>query len=164
MIETGWVSRFAAFCIRRRAWVVSILAVLTAVLTYFALHVEVKTVFADMLPSSHSYVKTHERFKDTFGGSNIVTIMVEVGKGDKGDIFQPAVLEKVRTLHALAQERGQSLAQMSLAWALRGNLTSALIGASRPSQITENAACLSRGAFSPEELQRIDAILDGRKA
>ncbi len=95
MIETGWVSRFAAFCIRRRAWVVSILAVLTAVLTYFALHVEVKTVFADMLPSSHSYVKTHERFKDTFGGSNIVTIMVEV---DKGDIFQPAVLEKVRTL------------------------------------------------------------------
>ena len=78
--------------------------------------------------------------------------------------LQPAVLEKVRTLHALAQERGQSLAQMSLAWALRGNLTSALIGASRPSQITENAACLSRGAFSPEELQRIDAILDGRKA
>jgi len=95
MIETGWVIRFAAFCIRRRVWVVSILAALTAVLTWFALHVEVKTVFADMLPSSHSYVKTHERFKDTFGGSNIVTIMVEV---DKGDIFQPAVLEKVRTL------------------------------------------------------------------
>ena len=95
MIETGWVNRFALFCIRRRVWVVSVLAVTTALLTYFAVNIEVKTVFADMLPSSHPYVKTHERFKDTFGGSNIVTIMVEV---EQGDIFQPAVLEKVRIL------------------------------------------------------------------
>ena len=95
MIETGWVNTFAIFCIRRRTWVVSLLAVSTALLTYFAVNIEVKTVFADMLPSSHPYVKTHERFKDTFGGSNIVTIMVEV---DQADIFQPAVLEKIRTL------------------------------------------------------------------
>ncbi|CAG4882811.1 RND transporter [Georgfuchsia toluolica] len=95
MIESGWVKKFAAFCIRRRIWIVSLLAIATAVLTYFAVNIEVKTVFADMLPSSHPYVKVHERFKDTFGGSNIVTIMVEV---EDGDIFQPAVLEKVRTL------------------------------------------------------------------
>lgn len=95
MIKIGWVSKFALFCIRQRIWVVSLLAIATAVLTFFAVNIEVKTVFADMLPSSHPYVKTHERFKDTFGGSNIVTIMVEV---EKGDIFQPAVLEKVRTL------------------------------------------------------------------
>ncbi|MBI5922655.1 MAG: MMPL family transporter [Betaproteobacteria bacterium] len=95
MIETGWVNRFALFCIRQRVWVVSLLAASTLLLTFFAVNIEVKTVFADMLPSSHPYVKTHERFKDTFGGSNIVTIMVEV---EQGDIFQPAVLEKVRTL------------------------------------------------------------------
>jgi predicted RND superfamily exporter protein len=95
MIETGWVDRFAGFCIRQRIWVVSLLALATAALTYFAVHIEVKTVFADMLPSSHPYVKTHERFKDTFGGSNIVTIMVEA---QHGDVFQPAVLEKVRSL------------------------------------------------------------------
>jgi len=98
MTATNWVDKFATFCIRRRTWVVSVLAAATAVLTYFAVHVEVKTVFADMLPSSHAYVKTHERFKDTFGGSNIVTIMVEVGDNDKGDVFQLPVLDKVRTL------------------------------------------------------------------
>jgi hypothetical protein len=48
-----------------------------------------------MLPSRHEYVKTHQKFKDTFGGSNMVTIMLEV---DKGDIFDMEVLEKVRTL------------------------------------------------------------------
>jgi len=95
MIETGWVNRFALFCIRQRAWVVSLLAASTLLLSFFAVNIEVKTVFADLLPSSHPYVKTHERFKDTFGGSNIVTIMLEV---EQGDIFQPAVLEKIRKL------------------------------------------------------------------
>lgn len=95
MIETGWIHRFSLFCIRQRVWVVSLLALSTAVLAFFAVNIEVKTVFADMLPSSHPYVKTHERFKDTFGGSNMVTIMLEV---EQGDIFQPALLEKVRTL------------------------------------------------------------------
>ncbi len=95
MIETGWVAKFSVFCIRKRVWVVSLLGLFTAVLTYFAVNTEVKTVFADMLPSSHAYVKTHEKFKSTFGGSNIVTIMVEV---NDGDIFQSAVLEKVQKL------------------------------------------------------------------
>lgn len=95
MIETGWIARFSTFCIRRRAAVVIVLGLATAILTYFAALVEVKTVFADMLPSSHPYVKVHEKFADTFGGSNMVTIMVEA---DKGDIFDPAILEKVQTL------------------------------------------------------------------
>lgn len=87
------IERIAEFCIRRGAWVTSGLLGMTLVLGWFALHIEVRTVFEDMLPSRHEYVQTHEKFKDTFGGSNIVTIMFEV---DKGDIFQASVLEKVR--------------------------------------------------------------------
>lgn len=89
------IERIAEFCIRRRGWVVGCLALLTLVLTWFALHIEVRTVFEDMLPSRHEYVKTHEKFKDTFGGSNMVTIMFEVREGE---IFEPAVLEKVRAV------------------------------------------------------------------
>lgn len=87
------IERIAEFCIRRSAWVAGCLLLLTLVLGWFALHIEVRTVFEDMLPSRHEYVKTHEKFKDTFGGSNMVTIMFEV---DEGDIFQKQVLEKVR--------------------------------------------------------------------
>jgi predicted RND superfamily exporter protein len=93
--ETGWIARISAFCIRRRVAVVTVLGLMTLVLTYFAALVEVKTVFSDMLPSSHPYVKVHEKFADTFGGSNMVTIMVEA---KDGDVFDPAILEKVQTL------------------------------------------------------------------
>jgi L-glyceraldehyde 3-phosphate reductase len=68
---------------------------------------------------------------------------------------------KVRALNELAQARGQSLAQMSLAWVLRDpRMTSALIGASRVEQIEQNVAVLVHLEFSDEELARIDAILD----
>ncbi|MCQ4324260.1 RND transporter [Stutzerimonas stutzeri] len=87
------IDRIAAFCIRRSVWVASALLLMTLVLGWSALHIEVRTVFEDMLPSRHEYVQTHEKFKDTFGGSNMVTIMFEV---DEGDIFQKPVLEKVR--------------------------------------------------------------------
>ena len=69
-------------------------------------------------------------------------------------------LAKVRALHAPARERGQTLAQMALAWVLRDSrITSALIGASRVEQIEQNVACLANLAFSAEELARVDAIL-----
>jgi L-glyceraldehyde 3-phosphate reductase len=71
-------------------------------------------------------------------------------------------LTKVRALNELARKRGQSLAQMALAWVLRDNrMTSALIGASRMEQIEQNVACLANLAFSSEELAQIDAILSG---
>jgi L-glyceraldehyde 3-phosphate reductase len=67
---------------------------------------------------------------------------------------------KIRSLNQIAEQRGQSLAQMSLAWVLRGGrVTSALIGASRPSQIAENVAALSNLDFSSEELTSINEIL-----
>ena len=69
-------------------------------------------------------------------------------------------LAKIRALDALAQARGQSLAQMSLAWVLRNPaITSALIGASKVAQIDENVATLRHLGFAPDELARIDAIL-----
>ena len=70
------------------------------------------------------------------------------------------VLNKVRKLNEIAQERGQSLAQMALAWVLREQkITSALIGASKVSQIEENVAALNNLEFSEAELNLIDEIL-----
>jgi len=78
----------------------------------------------------------------------------------KTDQITDSKLTKVKLLHELAQERGQSLAQMALAWVLRGGkVTSALIGASRVEQIDDNVAMLNRLDFDAEELARIENIL-----
>ncbi|HEY5226903.1 MAG TPA: L-glyceraldehyde 3-phosphate reductase [Opitutaceae bacterium] len=69
-------------------------------------------------------------------------------------------LGRIRKLDALAKKRGQSLAQMALAWVLRQPaVTSALIGASKVSQIDENLGALRNLAFSDEELKAIEGIL-----
>ncbi|MBS8266194.1 L-glyceraldehyde 3-phosphate reductase [Mesobacillus boroniphilus] len=78
---------------------------------------------------------------------------------NEGDVSEE-VLAKVRQLNEIAQERGQSLAQMALAWVLREQkITSALIGASKISQIEENVAALNNLNFSEAELNLIDEIL-----
>jgi L-glyceraldehyde 3-phosphate reductase len=77
----------------------------------------------------------------------------------KNDISEQR-LNQVRALGDVAKERGQSLAQMALAWVLRDErMTSALIGASRVEQIEQNVAALGNLTFSVDELARIDAIL-----
>jgi L-glyceraldehyde 3-phosphate reductase len=69
-------------------------------------------------------------------------------------------LSKIRRLNELAQARGQTLAQMALAWVLHHPaMTSALVGASRVSQIEDNIATLNSLAFAEEELEAIEAIL-----
>ena len=69
-------------------------------------------------------------------------------------------LVKVQKLNQIARARGQSLAQMALAWTLRHPaMTSALVGASRPEQIEENVAALDNLAFAEEELAAIDSVL-----
>lgn len=71
----------------------------------------------------------------------------------------PEVLQKLRSLQDIAQQRGQSLAQMALSWVLRDvRVTSALIGASRVEQIEENILALGNTAFSTEELDAIDRL------
>ena len=68
---------------------------------------------------------------------------------------------KLRQLDALAKARGQSLAQLALVWVLRNPaITSALIGASKTSQIEENVAALKNPTLSKDELAAIDRILD----
>lgn len=78
----------------------------------------------------------------------------------KEDSITPKLLEKIQSLAAIAAERGQSLAQMAIAWVL-GNpcVTSALIGASRPSQIYENVRALEHLDFTEQEKQKIREIL-----
>jgi L-glyceraldehyde 3-phosphate reductase len=69
-------------------------------------------------------------------------------------------VEKVRRLNELAQGRGQTLAQMALAWVLRHpEVTSALIGASTPSQLDDAVGALGNLAFSEDELGAIEKIL-----
>jgi L-glyceraldehyde 3-phosphate reductase len=66
----------------------------------------------------------------------------------------------LRALNALAQQRGQSLAQMAVSWVLRDQrVTSALLGTSKVQQVDDNVAALKNLAFSPEELRKIDNIL-----
>ena len=68
-------------------------------------------------------------------------------------------LAKIKALNALAKERGESLAQMALAWVLRRKeVTSVLVGASKPSQIIDNLGAMSSAPFSAEELAEIDRI------
>jgi L-glyceraldehyde 3-phosphate reductase len=74
----------------------------------------------------------------------------------------PQKIAKVAALNELAKARGQSLAQMAIAWTLRdARVTSALIGASRPEQIEENAAALTAGPLAETELAAIDRVLAG---
>lgn len=72
----------------------------------------------------------------------------------------PEKIEKVRALNAIAQSRGQSLAQMAIAWTLHNDaVTTCLIGASRPAQIEDSVAALNNMEFSAEDIAKIDAII-----
>jgi L-glyceraldehyde 3-phosphate reductase len=73
------------------------------------------------------------------------------------DFITQENVEHIRSLAAIAKERGQSLAQMAIAWVLRDpRITSALIGTSSAEQIEENVAALKNLSFSEEELKGID--------
>ncbi|TNC49005.1 L-glyceraldehyde 3-phosphate reductase [Rubellimicrobium rubrum] len=72
-------------------------------------------------------------------------------------MLSPGAIENLRNLDAIAQRRGQTLAQMALAWVLRdGGITSALIGASRPGQVEDCAKAVENLEFSAEDLAEID--------
>lgn len=89
------LEKFALACIKFRKSVLAVVAVLTVIFAYFAQNIEVKTVFDDLMPTSHPYVQIHNEYKNTFGGTNIITFMIEA---KEGDIFQMPVLKKVRDL------------------------------------------------------------------
>ena len=81
------------------------------------------------------------------------------GRFLKQSAVTPERLEQIRSLNEIANERGQTLAEMALAWVLKdGVVTSVLIGASKPSQILDNIKAINNTAFSAEELKGIDEI------
>ncbi len=85
------------------------------------------------------------------------------GKSLRTTFLNEENLSRIRSLNAIAERRGQSLAQMALAWVLRGGrVTSALIGASRPEQVVDCVGALKNLSFTMEELVEIDRYaMDG---
>jgi L-glyceraldehyde 3-phosphate reductase len=82
---------------------------------------------------------------------------VKANSSLSGDLLTEENLANIRALNDIAQTRGQTLAQMAIAWVLKDpRVTSALIGASRVSQIDDCVAALKNTTFSRDELSRID--------
>ncbi|TDH24037.1 L-glyceraldehyde 3-phosphate reductase [Segetibacter sp. 3557_3] len=76
------------------------------------------------------------------------------------DKIDAATVDKVRELNEVAISRNQTLAQMALAWILKDSrITSVILGASRPEQVTDAIACLRNSDFDHDQLQRIESIL-----
>lgn len=85
-----------------------------------------------------------------------------VGKGETwiGGELNDAMVAKLNKLNAIAEKRGQKLSQMALSWVLHNPaVATVLIGASRPEQIVENAACINNLEFSAEEIAEIEKVL-----
>ncbi len=83
------------------------------------------------------------------------------GKSLDPAVITPRALASVRALDEMAQSRGQTLAQMALAWVLRADgITTALIGASKPDQVVDCAGAIANLEFSADELGRIDEIAE----
>ena len=81
------------------------------------------------------------------------------GKSLDPAVITPRAIESVRALDAMATSRGQTLAQMALAWVLRGGMiTTALIGASKPEQVVDCAGAIKNLDFTDAELAQIDQI------
>ncbi|MDE7360371.1 MAG: aldo/keto reductase [Oscillospiraceae bacterium] len=85
-----------------------------------------------------------------------------IGKGETwlGEQLNEQMISRLNSLNGIAERRGQTLSQMALSWVLHNPaVTTVLIGASRSSQIIENAACIEKLDFSDEEIAEIEALL-----
>ncbi len=84
------------------------------------------------------------------------------GKFLKPEVITPQLVEKLRALNVIAEGRGQTLAEMSLAWLLKDNMvTSVIVGSSSVNQLADSIRCLDNLNFTQEELNEIDCILFG---
>lgn len=83
------------------------------------------------------------------------------GKSLNADLINDETIAKLNKLNEIAEARGQTLAQMAIAWVLRnGGITTALIGASKPSQVTDCVGAIGNLEFTAEELDAIDQWTD----
>lgn len=79
------------------------------------------------------------------------------GKSLQQNMLTDNAIDKIKALNAIAQRRGQTLAQMAISWVLRNEgITTALIGASKPSQVLDCAGAINNLEFTPQELEEID--------
>jgi L-glyceraldehyde 3-phosphate reductase len=79
------------------------------------------------------------------------------GKSLRREFLNERTIQSIRALHAIAERRGQTLAQMALAWVLRDEgITTALIGASKPEQVVDCVGAVGNLEFTPAELAEID--------
>ena len=86
------------------------------------------------------------------------------GKSLDPAVITPAAIASVRALDAMAQARGQTLAQMAIAWVLRhGGITTALIGASKPEQVVDCCGAIGTLEFSEAELAEIDRVAEEKE-
>jgi L-glyceraldehyde 3-phosphate reductase len=86
------------------------------------------------------------------------------GKSLDPAVITPAAIASVRALDAMAQARGQTLAQMAIAWVLRhGGITTALIGASKPEQVVDCCGAIGNLEFSEAELAEIDRVAEEKE-
>ena len=83
-----------------------------------------------------------------------------IGKFLKADSITPTLVEKLTRLNAIAQRRGQTLAEMSLAWLLKDSrVTSVIVGSSSTAQLADTIRCLDNLNFTPHELAEIDSVM-----
>ena len=83
------------------------------------------------------------------------------GRFLKEDQVDEKHMGNIRRLDSIAKGRGQSLAEMALAWLLNDeDITSVIIGASKPAQITQNVKAIGNTEFTPGELREIDSYLN----
>jgi len=87
------MEKFAEFCIKRKNIVMGIILLITLFFGYFVSKLKVATVFDDLLPQGHEYIKVHNKFRHIFGGANHITIIVQV---KQGDIFNKTTLGEIK--------------------------------------------------------------------
>ena len=89
------INNFLDWCCLYRKTLVGVLLIITIAFGYFASHIQIKTVFGDLLPQNHPFIKVNDQFKASFGGSNIVSVMVEA---KEGTILNLPMLKKIQTI------------------------------------------------------------------
>ena len=94
-VPEGLVGRFTQRILDFRTTLFVVMAVMVAGLGHFAVKTDIRTYFDDLVPRNHPYVKTNDQFRESFGGANLVTIMIEA---ETGDIFQPKILKFIKNL------------------------------------------------------------------
>jgi len=94
----------SVFCIQHRSWVAVIILVSTMLMALNLFRIDVRTIFSDMIPSNHEYVDVHQTYKETFGGSNNVSILIQAREGDIMTL--PILNEIQRVTRELAKVSG----------------------------------------------------------